>query len=199
MNTLSISGWFYASFDLQILFLSKRNRTFLLHMFAKWFDLEGGSQSLQSFALFLLVELCSSLWALTMSENSMSIQSRDVYTLSPWPQRIRQKDLSADAAFQAVICNGGPATCFIDLLGQKLENKAIFSRRKRVLVTPPIENNIFYLFIWFPFSFTLQNSSRGKFVSFSSVLDTVVHNLYVNYRGIITPVVRRWMASKRKV
>lgn len=133
MNALSMQGWFYAPFDLHFLFLSKRNQTFLFYVFAKHFEGERGSQSLQSFALFLLTGLCNSLWALAMSENSVSIQSRDVY--------MQTSTLTSESDRKVSWCclwirNGRLAACYVDLLGQKTEKKAGFSQRKGALGLP---------------------------------------------------------------
>lgn len=120
----------------------------------------------------------------------------------PRPQRIRQKGLSADAAFQAMICNGGLATCFVDPLGQKIEEKAVFDRRKGTLGLPlPLKIMCSTSSSDFPSLLLLKMQAccykQGKvFGFFSSVLDTVVHNLYMNYTGI-NQAVKSWMASKR--
>lgn len=81
---------FRADFMLPLTFISfffqKETKLFFFHMFAKHFEGKGGSQSLQSFALCLLTGLWNSLWALPISEKSMTVQSRDVYMCKDPPR-----------------------------------------------------------------------------------------------------------------
>lgn len=175
---------FRADFMLPLTFISfffqKETKLFFFHMFAKHFEGKGGSQSLQSFALFLLTGLCNSLWALTMSENSMTIQSRDVCMCKdpPWPQT--HKVLSVDAVYQAMIYSGGLATCFIWALGiEKGKESSFWSDKRSPRFTPPTENSVFYLFVWFAFCFAPEDANvvmgRGKcLVSSLPVFDTLL-------------------------
>lgn len=123
-------------------------------MFAKHFEREGGSQSLQSFALFLLTWLCNSLWALTMSENSMSIQSRDVYM--PTPTMISENQTERIVTWCCLPSHDmqwRAGYLFRWSLGTENRKESGFWLEKRSLrFTPPIENDVSYLFVWSPFS-----------------------------------------------
>lgn len=200
---------FRADFMLPLTFISfffqKETKLFFFHMFAKHFEGKGGSQSLQSFALFLLSGLCNSLWALTMSENSMSIQSREVCMCEdpPWPQ-------TQTESFASWCCLPSHDMHWRAgyLLHWALETEygkesSFWSDKRSPRFTPPTENSIFYLFIWFPLSFAPRDADvvmgRGKcLVSSLPVLDTLLCNLYVNHTGI-NQVGKGWVASNRNV
>lgn len=114
-------------------FFQKETKLFFFMCLQSTLKGKEGVNHCNPFALFLLTGLCNSLWALAMPENSVSIQSRDVYMQTSSLTSESDRKVSWCCLW---ICNGRLAACYVDLLGQKTEKKAGFSQRKGALGLP---------------------------------------------------------------